>query len=499
MPTASQVDSEELGPIPNQYIVVYKDRWNGVINTDIADKVRAFVDKRLSEYGVPDSLVRSRYEHALRGFSATLTDQQLQTIQNDPKVKYLEQNRRFQAIQTSSPTPVELSNTPRKNNNTMLSTQSTPWGVTRVDGPLSATYKTAWILDTGIDLDHDDLNVNNNKSISFVSGESANDLNGHGTHVAGTIAAIDNNIDVVGVAAGATVISVKVLDSNGGGKTDEVIDGVDHVAAHASSSNIVNMSLGAEDPKNELNALDDAVTSAANNGIRFAIAAGNESDDANNFSPARVEHHRVWTVSAYREGDEFIQTFDWNTPNCNPFQNPDKGSNYGNPPIEYSAPGESILSLWKDNTTLTTCGTSMAAPHVAGLLLVTPNGIGSNDFVANDPDGDPDPIAEAVLAVTTSGPNSLDSGEEGTWTAQTENDNGSISYQWYYKEDYNDSWHAAGSDSDTFSHTFFNNTSTVNSAEVRVDVTSGSENASAKQDVAVKSGQSDCGDKIICT
>ncbi|MFP3942286.1 MAG: S8 family serine peptidase [Alphaproteobacteria bacterium] len=248
--------------------------------------------------------------------------------------------------------------------------ETTPGGVTRVGGPKDGTGLTAWIIDTGIDLDHPDLNVDTDRSANFANGSSADDKDGHGTHVAGTVAAIDNDIDVVGVAAGATVVAVRVLGGGGRGSISDVIAGVDYVAANAASGDAANMSLGG----GATQSLDDAVEAAADNGILFSIAAGNDSDDANNYSPARVEHQNVWTVSAIDHRDDTFASF----------------SNFGNPPIECAAPGVSVLSLYKGGDTATASGTSMSAPHVAGILLF--GSPGSDGNAIDDPDGDPDPI-----------------------------------------------------------------------------------------------------------
>ncbi|MFC6981324.1 S8 family serine peptidase [Microbulbifer taiwanensis] len=122
-----------------------------------------------------------------------------------------------------------------------------PWGIGRVGGPVDGSGRDAWIIDTGIDLNHADLNVDGSRGFSaFTSGPNAgvDDGHGHGTHVAGTVGAIDNGIDVVGVAANATVIPVKVLDRRGSGTTSGVIAGVDYVGANAASGDCANMSLG---------------------------------------------------------------------------------------------------------------------------------------------------------------------------------------------------------------------------------------------------------------
>lgn len=248
--------------------------------------------------------------------------------------------------------------------------QQTPWGVTRVNGGGAGTFATAWVIDSGIDLTHPDLNVDVARSRSFLgTNTTATDQNGHGTHVAGTIAARDNAIGVIGVAPGAPVVAVRVLDRRGSGSTSGVIAGIDYVAANGRPGDVANMSLGG----GVSTALDTAVVNAAAGGVRFALAAGNESDNAVNHSPARANGPNVYTISAFAVGDAFASF-----------------SNYGNPPVDYAEPGVSIRSTWLSGGYNTISGTSMATPHFAGLLLQ--GAIRSGGFVSGDPDGNPDVI-----------------------------------------------------------------------------------------------------------
>jgi subtilisin family serine protease len=285
------------------------------------------------------------YQHTIRGFAAKIPAQAAARIAQQPFVKYYEPDGVAYAMQRPVKPPKEESN----------GKQTVPWGVTRVGGVGNWADKTAaWVIDTGIDLAHKDLNVDLDRSANFVlrGKDSPNDGNGHGTHVAGTIAAIGGNgIDVVGVAAGATLVAVRVLDNSGSGTWSAVIAGVDYVAANAEDGDVANMSLGG--PKNE--AVDAAVAAAASlegKGIKFAIAAGNSGADAGNYSPAGVEEENVYTVSAIGQ-DGCLASW----------------SNYGSV-VDYAAPGVSILSTKKGGGTTTMSGTSMAAPHVAGLLLL---------------------------------------------------------------------------------------------------------------------------------
>jgi subtilisin family serine protease len=120
-------------------------------------------------------------------------------------------------------------------------------------------------------------------------------------------------------------------------------------------------------------ALDDAVVAASSNGIKFCLAAGNEADDANNHSPARANGANIYTISAMSQGDNWASF-----------------SNFGNPPVDYCAPGVSVKSTWKDGGYNTISGTSMATPHASGVLLL--GGAKASGTVNGDPDGNPDSI-----------------------------------------------------------------------------------------------------------
>jgi subtilisin family serine protease len=322
---------------------------------------------------------RFAYGTALFGFAGAVPAGRLNALSRDPRVAYweLDQMARIPDPGIRRP-PWERDPPPDEGGDPGdggSSTQSTPWWITRVKGGVSYSgSNVAWIIDTGIDLDHPDLNVDASKGYNAFTwgkdGKSLDDGNGHGTHVAGTVAAIDNTFGVIGVAAGATVVPVKVLSSQGSGSYSGVIAGVDHVAANGSSDDVANMSLGGP----VSTALDNAVIAAAGRGVKFSLAAGNESDDADNHSPARANGTNIYTVSAMEQGDRWAYF-----------------SNYGNPPVDYAAPGRSIESTWKNGGYNTISGTSMAAPHVAGILLL--GNVSSGGTVSGDPDGNPDPIA----------------------------------------------------------------------------------------------------------
>lgn len=302
------------------------------------------------------------YGTAVKGLAVNLTENEANIIRNQQGVQGVYPDKMITLAKPGSTT-----STPPA--------QVVPYGVVRTGHATYTGTHKAWIIDTGIDLDHPDLNVDAADGYLAPGIRSRNgfdDDNGHGSHCAGIVAAIDNEIGTVGVAAGAQVVPVKVLDRRGSGAYSSVIAGIDYVASHATPGDAANLSLGGGiyDP------VDQAVQVLGDAGIFVAMAAGNESDDANNHSPARANGANLYTVSAMDQNDVFAYF-----------------SNYGNPPIEYCAPGVSIFSTYKDAGYATMSGTSMASPHVCGLLLLTNGNIHTDGYVLNDPDGNPDPIA----------------------------------------------------------------------------------------------------------
>ena len=285
------------------------------------------------------------YEHALQGFSVHASARGVEQMQrNNPRIDYCEQDQVMAIIDPS------VTGQPGGVTVTAGGTQQTPPGITRVNGGVSGATATAWVIDTGIDLTHPDLNVDTVRSMNFVTREkSPNDLNGHGSHVAGTIAARDNTEGVIGVAAGARLVAVRVLDRRGSGSNSDVIAGVDYVKANGVLGDVANMSLGG----GVSTALDTAVVNASTK-VRFALAAGNDGGDANLHSPARVNGPNIYTVAAFAATTGAWASF----------------SNFGKPPVDYAEPGVSVLSTWKAGGYNTISGTSMATPHMAGILLL---------------------------------------------------------------------------------------------------------------------------------
>ena len=305
-------------------------------------------------------MLRYVRRHAAPGFSAVIPAAQLDAVRSDPRVEIVEKDGPVQLVQ-----PVESNARPGGGGS---GGQTTPWGITRVGGAGDGTGKTAWVIDSGIDLDHPDLNTSRNCHAYF-TGTSPDDGNGHGTHVAGTIGAKNNGIDVVGVAANAYVCAVRVLGNSGSGSWEGVINGVNFVAANGSVGDVANMSLGGSGSNATL---EKAITDAAARGVKFVIAAGNSGIDASQETPARLNAPNVFTISAI------------GTNNCLT-----SWSNYGLG-VDFAAPGASILSTRKGGGTTTMSGTSMAAPHAAGVMLL---GAARTDGVAcSDRDAVPDPI-----------------------------------------------------------------------------------------------------------
>ncbi|QJW91053.1 S8 family serine peptidase [Spirosoma taeanense] len=352
----------------NRFIVTFKesadlDRLFPDDNDNYEGRLaamRSFISQRINA-GIAQRAERI-YTYALRGFALPLTEEEATFLRALPSVEAVTSD----GVVTLSPTTKNVS---------AQSTQTIPWGITRIGGFVNYITPTrrAWIIDTGVDYDHPDLNVDVANSRGFVwYTSSGDDDHYHGTHVAGTVAARNNDFGVVGVAAGAKVVAVKVLDYYGSGYWSDVIAGIDYVGTKGKAGDVANMSLGG----GAYQPVDNAVVRVSKKGIRFSLAAGNSYSNANYFSPARANGPNIVTISAMDINDNFA----W-------------FSNWGNPPIDFAAPGVDVLSTFPGGYYGYLSGTSMAAPHVAGIMLVNGGKIYTSGTVHNDPDGNPDKIA----------------------------------------------------------------------------------------------------------
>ena len=299
------------------------------------------------------------YKHALKGFSVTLPVQAVAALQKNPKVKYVATDDIRYASAQSIPTGIQ-----RIYANTNPNIGINGNDDYRVDVDVA-------VIDTGIDLQHPDLNVaggvNCTSSIFFATCVAGGDDDHyHGTHVAGTIGALDNGIGVVGVAPGARLWAVKVLNKRGSGYTSWIVAGIDWVAANAATIEVANMSLGGAGFNQ---AEYDAIQGAVNAGVAFAVAAGNEDDNAINYSPSGFDN--VLVVSALADFNGLPGGGAAPTCRVDVDDTLADFSNWG-AAVGIAAPGVCILSTYpiEKGSYGTISGTSMASPHVAGALAL---------------------------------------------------------------------------------------------------------------------------------
>jgi subtilisin family serine protease len=300
------------------------------------------------------------YEHALKGFSIKASPQAAAAIASSPLVAYVEK---------------DLLHT--------INAQTMPTGIGRIfadkNGKLDIDGTDDYrvdvdvaVIDTGIDWQHPDLNVVGGINCAagnffkVVCSGDGDDDHYHGTHVAGTIGALDNGVGVVGVAPGARLWAVKVLSSRGSGYTSWIVAGIDWVAARAGTIEVANMSLGGSGYSQ---AEYDAIQGAVNQGVAFAVSAGNSDDDARYYTPAAFDN--VLTVSALADFDGVPGGL--GSPTCRTDVDDTLAdfSNWG-PAVDIAAPGVCILSTYplERGEYGTISGTSMASPHVAGALAL---------------------------------------------------------------------------------------------------------------------------------
>ncbi|MEU1367900.1 S8 family peptidase [Streptomyces sp. NPDC005803] len=323
--------------------------------------------KLAEEYG---GELKRTYSSALNGFSADgLSRAEAERLAADPAVSKVVQNKKFHLSTTQDDPP--------------------SWGLDRIDqaetaGDHAYSYPdsagegvTAYVIDTGVRTTHQEFGGRAGSGFDAVDDDdSADDGNGHGTHVAGTIAGA-----TYGVAKKAKIVAVRVLDDSGSGTTEQVVAGIDWVTENHQGPSVANMSLGGGADE----ALDAAVKKAIASGVTFAVAAGNESSDAGEGSPSRVPE--AITVASSTVDDE-QSSF----------------SNYG-PVVDIYAPGSDITSSWNDSddASHTISGTSMATPHVVGAAAV---------YLAGHPDATPAQVATALTGGAT--PDAITNATEGT-------------------------------------------------------------------------------------
>jgi subtilisin family serine protease len=337
--------------VKDRYIVVFRDDARGVA---------ALADRMVAEHR---GTMHFRYEHALKGFAATLSPQAAEALRRNPDVKYVQPDGVVE--------PATLQ-------------YGAPWGLDRIDQldlPLSGYYNyggtgqgvTAYVVDSGIQTSHPEFGGRASVGADFINdGQNGQDCYGHGTHVAGVVGA-----STYGVAKQVSLVAVRVLNcTGGGGTTSVVVAGVNWVIANHTSPSVANLSLaGAANP-----ALDDAVRNLYSSGVTVVVAAGQtsytapEGADACTLSPARVAE--AITVSASNSSDSRIISSGLIT------------ANYG-PCVDLFAPGRSIKSTWKNSSTSTESGTSVAAPHVAGYAA---------RYLAGNPTASPATVSSYILA-----------------------------------------------------------------------------------------------------
>lgn len=311
----------------------------------------------IKEYG---GTVKKTFGAALNGYTATLSAAEARRLAADPAVAAVEQNQTVRVTDTTQ--------------------SNAPWGLDRIDQtslPLSGTYTypdsagsgvTAYVIDTGVRITHSQISGRASYGYDAVDGDTtASDGNGHGTHVATTIAG-----STYGVAKKAKIVAVRVLDNNGSGTTAGVIAGIDWVTRNHSGPSVANLSLGG----GASSTLDTAVRNSIASGVTYAVAAGNSSANASSYSPARVTE--AITVGATTSTDARASY-----------------SNYGSV-LDIFAPGSSITAGWytSDTATNTISGTSMATPHVAGAAAV---------YLAGHTSATPAQVATALTSGATTG------------------------------------------------------------------------------------------------
>ncbi|MBI2332983.1 MAG: S8 family serine peptidase [Chloroflexi bacterium] len=375
MASAAANSVPAAGVIPGQYIVVFNDT---VANP------RDAANDMAREHGLGLTHV---YEYAVKGYAATIPAARLNAVKSDSRVLFVSEDR-------------EVS----------IGAQTLPTGVDRIDAEQTATHTNKGtgvnvaVIDTGIDLTHPDLSANIVGGKNCSTGKSYSDGNGHGSHVAGTIAAVNNTEGVVGIAPEAKLWAVRVLDNRGSGSWSSVICGIDFVTSKAPANGgpitVANMSLGgtgSDDGNCGLtnnDALHQAICRSVAAGVTYVVAAGNETDNAANHVPAAYDE--VITVSALSDSDG-KSGGTGGAPTCRTCELDDYFATFSNfgADVDSAAPGVCILSTWKGGGYNTISGTSMASPHVAGVAAL---------YIATHAGATPAQVKDALIAAQESGP-----------------------------------------------------------------------------------------------
>ncbi len=347
--------------VPGEYIVIYNE--NKSLQGKSAE-IKAKSQQTLSKYAIQENNVKQVYSNAIQGFHVKgLSEKQAEMLKNDSDVAYVQPNYiRKLDIEMGEPVdqlPATVNNKAVTNDSQLPNGEFLPWGINRV-GRSNGAGKTCWIIDSGVS-PHSDLNIDTNRSRSFVGG-SWQDQNGHGTHVAGTVAAKNNGSGVIGVAYGATVVSVRVLNAQGSGSDAAILGGVDYVAANASNGDTWNYSIGYRNRYTNV-ATDNAFRNLERT-TYGAMAAGNSNDDTQYYSPQRLQTANSWNVGNMTNTDR-----------------PASSSCYGRS-VDRWAPGTNVWSTWTNGQFNRISGTSMASPHVAGILLLRGNSTGTDGSVS---------------------------------------------------------------------------------------------------------------------
>lgn len=338
----------------------------------------AYQKSRARDLAAEHRVTPSRtYGTVLRGFAARVSQSQLEDLRRDPRVERIE----YDGIAWGTGFPVA---TKAKPGSGPPAPQEVPWGIDRV-GAAQASNTGAgvivYVFDTGIDLDHPDLaaNISSSGWAGYTCKgnqclEDWDDDNGHGTHVAGTIGAIDNTIQVIGVAPDVTLVPVKVLHKSNSGAWSVIAAGVDWAAADMAARGgpaVANMSIGGLDSNtgtctlsgfSGTGLLHEALCNAKNMGMIMSVSAGNSGADSQGEIPASFDD-TVMAVSATFEGDDWIDWSNWGDDAAG-------WTSHDSAPVAIAAPGVGVLSTINGGGTAVYNGTSMASPHVAGTLAI---------------------------------------------------------------------------------------------------------------------------------